>query len=337
MPTIKQVAPAQTPVGSQADADVAALSCYAEEPVPAPMPAPEPEKWVLAVSGGLAGALTAAFVCPLDVLKTRMQVGRTSGIKYQNLRSGLALIIKAEGASGLYRGLSPTLMAMLPNWAIYFTVYERMKAGLIHYCNRREGTPGIHVGAAAGAGVATIFATNPLYVVKTRLQTQDMGLQVRAAWQQKKYKGTFHALRSIAKYEGLPGLYSGFGPSLLGVAHVAIQFPLYEAGKSYLATRCGCAVSELGTPQLIMASSFSKMVASSVTYPHEVVRSHMHVSGSGPFNGLVSTSRRILQEDGLRGFYRGCLTNLLRTTPAAALTFTSFELISRSLTRLTQA
>lgn len=63
----------------------------------------------------------------------------------------------------------------------------------------------------------------------------------------------------------------------------------------------------------------------------------MHVSGSGPFNGLVSTSRRILQEDGLRGFYRGCLTNLLRTTPAAALTFTSFELISRSLTRLTQA
>lgn len=73
--------------------------------------------------------------------------------------------------------------------------------------DRREGTPGIHVGAAAGAGVATIFATNPLYVVKTRLQTQDMGLQVRAAWQQKKYKGTFHALRSIAKYEGLPGLY----------------------------------------------------------------------------------------------------------------------------------
>ncbi len=33
----------------------------------------------------------------------------------------------------------------------------------------------------------------------------------------------------------------------------------------------------------------------------------------------------------MRGFYRGCATNLLRTTPAAALTFTSFELISRAL------
>jgi hypothetical protein len=74
-----------------------------------------------------------------------------------------------------------------------------------------EGNPAIHVGAAAGAGVATIFATNPFFVVKTRLQTQHMGLTNRAAWQQKKYKGTFHALRSIAKYEGLAGLYRCVG------------------------------------------------------------------------------------------------------------------------------
>jgi len=39
-------------------------------------------------------------------------------------------------------------------------------------------------------------------------------------------------------------------------------------------------------------------------------------------------------EDGLKGFYRGCMTNLLRTTPAAALTFTSFELIARALRSL---
>lgn len=72
---------------------------------------------------------------------------------------------------------------------------------------RVEGNPLIHVSAAAGAGVATIFATNPFFVVKTRLQTQDMGLRTCAPWQQKKYKGTFHALRSIAKYEGVAGLY----------------------------------------------------------------------------------------------------------------------------------
>ncbi len=40
---------------------------------------------------------------------------------------------------------------------------------------------------------------------------------------------------------------------------------------------------------------------------------------------------QIYEQDGVRGFYRGCSANLLRTTPAAALTFTTFELIVRHM------
>ena len=52
---------------------------------------------------------------------------------------------------------------------------------------------------------------------------------------------------------------------------------------------------------------------------------------------LLVSGRTIWLEDGIRGFYRGCATNLLRTTPAAALTFTSFELIARALRGVNEA
>lgn len=143
---------------------------------------------------------------------------------------------------GLYRGLTPTLFALLPNWAVYFTTYERLKVAIASRVPREWGnTPGVHMAAAAGAGAATMLITNPLWVVKTRLQTQNMGLKMGAGRNPAMYKGTTDALIRIAREEGLAGLYSGLGPSLLGVMHVVIQFPLYEALKTRLAERRGVA------------------------------------------------------------------------------------------------
>eukprot|EP00879_Flechtneria_rotunda_P025779 GHRR01027424.1.p1 GENE.GHRR01027424.1~~GHRR01027424.1.p1 ORF type:complete len:419 (+),score=141.55 GHRR01027424.1:107-1363(+) len=290
---------------------------------------------VNALAGAVAGALTATFVCPLDVLKTRLQVQRIASTQRIGIIGGLAGIVKQEGFRGLYRGLSPTLMALLPNWAVYFTVYGRLKTTL----TTRPGggtvpaTPAIHMTAAAGAGVATLLVTNPLWVIKTRLQTQHMPIGFSKA-SSIPYRGTFDAIVRITKEEGLRGLYSGLAPSMAGICHVAIQFPLYEAAKVQAANRRGVRTDELTAAELVVTSAFSKMVASTITYPHEVIRSYMHVTGSGPLNGLKEACRVIHREDGLRGFYRGCATNLLRTTPAAALTFTSFELIARALRKL---
>lgn len=286
-------------------------------------------------SGAVAGAITATFVCPLDVLKTRLQVQKLGTATYSGVLGGLSKIIKDEGIRAAYRGLTPTILALLPNWAVYFTTYDFLKRKLVKKFGPTAPVALLHLGAATGAGAATVVVTNPLWVVKTRLQTQNLGLQYGKRIMPV-YSGTFNALQRIAREEGVMGLYSGLAPSLIGIAHVAIQFPLYEALRSFMARHRGVSEADLPFTDVVVASGASKLVASTATYPHEVIRSHMHVTGSGAFAGFGSTCSRIMQEEGLRGFYRGCLTNLLRTTPAAAITFTSYEVIRSILHRMAE-
>ncbi|XP_074581771.1 nicotinamide adenine dinucleotide transporter 1, chloroplastic-like isoform X2 [Curcuma longa] len=277
-----------------------------------------------ALAGASAGAIAATFVCPLDVIKTRLQVRGPSEVCPSSSRR----------VSGLYRGLTPTITALLPTWAVYFTVYNQLKSLLhSHVDENNKLSIGANVLAAAGAGAATAITTNPLWVVKTRLQTQGMRDDVEP------YKSMLSALRRITLEEGRKGLYSGLLPSLVGITHVAIQFPSYEKIKSYLALKENTSVDRLSPRDIAIASSLSKIIASTLTYPHEVIRARLQEQGharnnSNKYAGVTDCIRKVFYKEGISSFYRGYVTNLLRTTPAAVITFTSYEMIHRFCLRV---
>lgn len=79
-----------------------------------------------------------------------------TGDKQKCDAGGLKRIVAEEGVRGLYRGLGPQFIALLPNWAVYFTTYENLKAVM----KKREGMPAPlqHMVSAVGAG-------NPLKIM----------------------------------------------------------------------------------------------------------------------------------------------------------------------------
>jgi solute carrier family 25 folate transporter 32 len=74
--------------------------------------------------------------------------------------------------------------------------------------------------SAVFSGTVTAVFTSPIWVVKTRMQTH--------VGKTNKYPSSFHAMREIYQQEGLGAFYRGLAPSLVGLVHVGIQFPLYE-------------------------------------------------------------------------------------------------------------
>lgn len=283
-------------------------------------------------AGALAGLVNTLILSPLDVVKTRLQVQGSSSFatrRYRGLFHALRSMAREEGIQSYYRGLSASLWAFVPNWAIYWYTYETFKRA---YTPRGERPSHlVHVLSAVSAGGVTAVMTAPFWTLKARLQ-----IDMSVAPAQRRYHSVPHGFRRIVREEGLSGLYKGLIPTLLGLGHVAIQFPLYEHLKSSLSRRSRSHSEDHPTRagHVLVASSLSKIVASAIFYPHEVVRTRIQVDTSTvrkPFEvARVGTIvRDILQKDGAKGLYRGFFANLARTVPACMLTFTSYELAKR--------
>ncbi|CAL0323170.1 unnamed protein product [Lupinus luteus] len=82
--------------------------------------------------GSAAGAISSTATFPLEVARKHMQVGALSGRQvYKNVIHALATILEQEGIQGLYRGLGPSCMKLVPAAGISFMCYEACKRILV--------------------------------------------------------------------------------------------------------------------------------------------------------------------------------------------------------------
>jgi solute carrier family 25 folate transporter 32 len=220
------------------------------------------------------------------------------------------------------------------------------------------------------AGGSSTVVTNPIWVIKTRLMSQGSQQSpsngAQPPWH---YRSTIDAARTMYRSEGILSFYSGLTPALLGLTHVAVQFPAYEYLKTKF-TGQGMGMHDEDDDKshwfgILTASVLSKIMASSATYPHEVIRTRLQTQQrSAPassseyssfrgglesnqgiiakiekaaiprYKGIRQTFQTILREEGWQAFYAGMGTNMMRAVPAATVTLLTYEFVMRYLNHL---
>ncbi|KAG6898949.1 hypothetical protein C0993_002410 [Termitomyces sp. T159_Od127] len=176
-------------------------------------------------------------------------------------------IYREESPKALFKGLGPTLVGVIPARSINFYTYGNGKYIIANHLNDGKENAYVHLGAAAVAGIVTGTATNPIWVVKTRLQLCNNKHENASG--QKMLGSSWKTIKNIMKHEGIKGFYKGLSASYLGVTEGTIQWVLYERLKRLSAgTEGQGGIAEwLG---MLGSAGTAKCVASLITYPHEV-------------------------------------------------------------------
>jgi solute carrier family 25 phosphate transporter 23/24/25/41 len=147
---------------------------------------------------------------------------------YNGLVDAFVKIIKEEGPAELYRGLTPSLVGVIPYSATNYFAYDTLRKAYRKFFKQEKigNIETLLIGSVAGAISST--ATFPLEVARKHMQVGALsGRQV--------YKNVVHALVSILEQEGILGLYRGLGPSCMKLVPAAgISFMCYEACKKIL-------------------------------------------------------------------------------------------------------
>uniref|UniRef100_A0A8C9WDZ2 Solute carrier family 25 member 12 n=1 Tax=Scleropages formosus TaxID=113540 RepID=A0A8C9WDZ2_SCLFO len=245
-------------------------------------------------------------------------------IQKQQAYGDMARPIWLQAAESAYRftlgsiagGLLPQLIGVAPEKAIKLTVNDFVRD---KFTTKDDTIPFFAEVLAGGcAGGSQVIFTNPLEIVKIRLQVAGeitTGPRVSAL--------------SVLRDLGFFGLYKGAKACFLrDIPFSAIYFPVYAHTKAELADEQG----RLGPLQLLAAGAIAGVPAASLVTPADVIKTRLQVAaraGQTTYSGVIDCFWKILREEGFRALWKGAGARVCRSSPQFAVTLLTYELLQR--------
>uniref|UniRef100_A0A8D1RII8 Solute carrier family 25 member 13 n=1 Tax=Sus scrofa TaxID=9823 RepID=A0A8D1RII8_PIG len=220
------------------------------------------------------------------------------------------------GLGSVAGGLLPQLLGVAPEKAIKLTVNDFVRDKFM----RKDGSVPLAAEILAGgcAGGSQVIFTNPLEIVKIRLQVAGeitTGPRVSAL--------------SVLRDLGFFGIYKGAKACFLrDIPFSAIYFPCYAHVKASLASEDG----QISPGSLLLAGAIAGMPAASLVTPADVIKTRLQVAaraGQTTYSGVIDCFWKILREEGPKALWKGAGARVFRSSPQFGVTLLTYELLQR--------
>ena len=277
------------------------------------------------IAGSTAGLVSSGALQPLEVVKTRMQAHRLkAGFSINKSAWATAgCVVRDEGIRGLWAGVSASCVRTACGAGLYFLLLERVTRELNakfpvskDSSQTVQGARTFAVGAASRALAAVMLC--PLTVVKTRMEYASISGTT--------YTGVANALYTIGAKEGMKGLFSGLGSTLLRDAPFSgLNLVMYTQMRTVMGEVAVAQGRETDAMDTFFAGAVAGGVATFLTHPPDVLRTRVQL-------GRPSTSFvKIVTEEGVRALWVGSFPRILRRTLQQAMTWSLYEHVAKLL------
>mmetsp|Transcript_23933 Transcript_23933/g.35135 ORF Transcript_23933/g.35135 Transcript_23933/m.35135 type:complete len:298 (+) Transcript_23933:40-933(+) len=282
------------------------------------------------IAGGIGAICCAYSGNPFDVIKVRLQtqnhIHNTTTSFYSGPIDCFTKICKEEGILALWKGVTPALSSAFIENSVLFSANGVIRRFYTEYSGKDADklTFQEHALMGGASGVFSATCITPAEMIKCRTQVNH------------KKSSPWRALITVMKEEGIRGLFRGLSSTIgRDVPFTFIFFGGYSAWTTLLCSTKSwvlCSTNENGRVDedvklnpfgIYLAGGFAGACAWSVTFPIDSVKSRIQTSPTSA--SFVSVMNAIFREQGIRGFYKGWSSAVVRAFPANAGLFLGYE------------
>ncbi|KAK7883078.1 hypothetical protein WMY93_029252 [Mugilogobius chulae] len=258
-------------------------------------------------SAGAAACVADLVTFPLDTAKVRLQIqGESKTAKrYRGVFGTLVTMVKTEGPRSLYSGLVAGLHRQMSFASVRIGLYDSMK----QFYTRGSGDVGIGTRILAGSttGAMAVTFAQPTDVVKVRFQAQ---VRLPESGAVKRYDSTLSAYRTIARDEGIRGLWKGCLPNVTrNVIVNCSELVTYDIIKELILKY---KLMTDNMPCHFTAGFAAGFCTTIVASPVDVVKTRYMNSLPCQYSGAINCALTMLLKEGPTAFYKGFMPSFLR-------------------------